>query len=77
MQTGGTIRKNVKNIENDHREYVNSGIKHSENIVIEESEIDYDRSKQPRVFYSIISYPIRMNIKDIKNIVRKAIKWLL
>lgn len=74
MQTGGTIRKNVKNIENDHREYIESGIKHSENIVIEESEIDYDKSKKPRVFYDKISYPIRINIKDIKNIIRKAIK---
>ncbi len=74
MQTGGTIRKNIKNIENDHREYIDSGIKHSENIVIEESEIDYDQSKQPRMFDSIISYPIRMNIKDIKNIVKKIFR---
>ncbi len=63
MKTWETWRRNLDYLANDYREYLAKGIKHTEDIVIPVSEIDYQKSFliQIRKFLWILPYPLRLD----------------
>ncbi len=69
MNVGKSISKNALNLRNDHKEYINIGIKHDENIIIKESEIDYDKNIKKNLLKSIFIYPVRIKSYYIKDFI--------
>jgi len=75
-----TVRSNSKNAEQinyQHGDYINGNIKHTENIRIDESEIDYkSKAVLKRPMY-ILFYPIRITKKDMRKSIIKIIRKLI
>ncbi len=77
MLSTGTISRNTVRIRNDNREYILSNQKHNQDIVINESEIDYDPNISSSLIKTILTFPIRFNFKKIwENITQYIIKVL-
>lgn len=60
MYNHNHIPQNALTLKNDHEDYINSKIKHDEDIVIPESEIDYIPKTYFQNIKKIFIYPIRI-----------------
>lgn len=66
--------KNRENLEKDHGDYIKQNLKHSENRVIAENEIDYqdtEKSYFERMIYFLKNYPKKIDRKELKMITQK------
>ncbi len=66
MLLGNHISRNGIRLFNDHRDYIISGVKHSENILIPEDEVDYANKKIYHILYLLFK-PIRIHKKGIER----------
>jgi FkbM family methyltransferase len=79
MYADSHIRKNVTKIKDDHLDYIESQKKHSEDIIINENEIDYVKTSIFKKLYFVF-YPMRLdkfNYKNAKRIIKKIVYKLL
>ena len=62
-------RKNCEQLARDHREYLRQNIKHSEDIKINENEVDYVKDRGTKM--SHMYFPIRYNPKTARAVIGK------
>lgn len=70
------ISKNALKLRKDHKDYIESKIKHSEDIIIEDDEIDYETRKSGFIISikNILIYPIRINVTAIKDNIKNILR---
>lgn len=70
MKAWESCRRNQNKIYEDFKEYINSGIKHDEDYVIEREEIDYIRGFNNFIkrYYYKIFYPLRIDKRAFRSL---------
>ncbi len=71
------ISKNAMQLKKDHIDYILSQQKHSADIPIPESEVDYIQNLSKKYIQNIFIYPIRINCKDIKRSIKNFVRYFL
>lgn len=75
MYHNSHISKNSKKIIESHKNYIDSKIKHNENIKIEESEIDYEKKIRKNILI-ILKKPYRINKKSLLYSIKKSKEFI-
>lgn len=82
MYKSSHIPRNAGILLNNHRDYILNSTKHSKDISLPESEIDYVHKNKTNFFNFLLKYPFRINLskpvkkffKKIKNKIVKTVK---
>lgn len=68
--------RNQDRLYSDFKEYIDSGVKHNEDILIDERDIDYTRGFVSFVhkIWGFMKYPLRFDKRRIKTVYRKTFR---
>jgi hypothetical protein len=74
MKMSESAHRNQARLGRDHREYIDSGVKHDEEVRISESEIDYVENPHLPLYFH---YPVRYDRNHLLQLIKQKIKGLM